>query len=548
MRVKQGLAAVVAALAVVVGFVVPTRAQQPAATIATVIISPVERTLKDTAWLIDALNVPGGFGGLIPIMGDNYTTGLDKSRPLGVVVTLQDGTPNPVVCLPNKDHKEFFAKLSEASLQVDDLGNGLYEVAVGPQLIMAKVTEKWIFVGQTEDAVSNPPADPATLFGDYHTRYNVTVKIDLQQLPADLKQSAIDNLRAGFEGAMQQAEEDDEFAKEMGELQMAQIEELINSTQQVVLGWLIDSGRQQIHLDGAVQYSAGSKLAKQMDAQAKLKSDLSGLSSAASSASFRVTSLTTDEADKKVAKQSIRNSIKQIEKQIANTGNVPEEIQTTIFEFINGLAGVFDKTIDEGVIDGAFNLSVEGDELNAVMGARIADGPTLEAKLKDLVKELPSTDDVVVQFDTGTHAGFNLHRVNIRIPSNEAEARAVFGETVKVTIAASPKLVLFGVSKQGEESIKKAIDGLNTKKNADVDAPVEGVIRLAALLRYAQSIKPNPALENVINIMSQYSGKDKISFKSTILPRGMVTRVTIDEGVLRSIGAAAQAGQGGGGF
>jgi hypothetical protein len=48
--------------------------------------------------------------------------------------------------------------------------------------------------------------------------------------------------------------------------------------------------------------------------------------------------------------------------------------------------------------------------------------------------------------------------------------------------------------------------------------------------------------------MSDYAGKDKVSVKGRVIPRGAVYRVNVEEGVMRSIGAAAKAGSGGGGF
>ncbi|MFO0940882.1 MAG: hypothetical protein U0930_08945 [Pirellulales bacterium] len=546
MRVKQWLATAAVALAMMVGLNTPTIAQQPAATVATVVIAPVERTLKDVSWLIEACNVPG-VSGFFEIMGENYTTGLDKTKPLGILVSLENGAPKPLVCLPVANAKEFFDKLGEASLQVDDLGDGMYEVGLGPQVFNAKSANGWLYVGQNEEALQNLPKNPAELFGDYHKRYNFTVKIDLQQLPEELKDMAIENLRNGFEGAMAQAQagksdEEREAAEEMAELQMAQIEELVRSTQQVVLGWLIDSSKQQIHFDGAVQYVAGSKLAKQMESQAKLKSDFTGLVLPNSSVEFRVTSLATNEEDKKVAKQSMQNSLDQIDAQLENS-SLPDEIADAISEFAEGFVGIFEKTIDEGVVDGAASASFTDDSVRILIGGRIADGHSLEAEIKKLVNKLPKTPDVKVEFDAGSYNGFNLHRVSIKVPSKEAKARAVFGDAVKVVVAGGDKAVLVCLDSAGDATIKAAIDSLKSKKGVDVTSPIQAALRLTGILKFAQNLNPNPVLENVIGVLGQYSGKDAIQVNSTVLPRGMVTRVSIDEGILRAIGSGVQAGQ-----
>lgn len=545
MRVKQWLASAALAVAVFAGLVVPSIAQQSVAPVATVVIAPVERTLEDVAWLIKAVNVEG-IGSLVSSMGDFYTTGLDKTKPMGVIITLEEGMPKALVCLPNSNHKEFFKQLSDAGVQVDELGKDMYEVAVGPQLIVAKVTKDWIFVGQNEEAVENLPKNPSELFGDYHTRYTLSVKIDLQQIPEELKETAIENLRAGFEGAMQnapgQTDEQKEAAAEMGELQMAQIEEMINSTQQVVLGWQIDSGKQQVYLDGAVLYTAGSKLAKQMEAQAKLKSGFTGLTLPGSSVDVRFTSLATNDDDKKVAKQSMENSLNQIEAQLENS-NLPENVTEAIQEFAEGFVEIFGKTIDEGVIDGAASVSVADDVLRVVIGGRLADGHALEAELKSLVEEMPKTNEVKIEFDVGKHNGFNLHKVAVKVPSNDAKAKALFGDSVNIMIAGGDKAAIIALDSTGDSTIKAAIDAIKAKPSVDVSSPVQGVVRLTGLLKYAQTLSPNPILEVTINELSQYVGKDSVSVNSTILPRGMVTRLTIDEGVLRAAGSAAQTGR-----
>lgn len=549
MRIKQWLATAALAVATLAGGLTPIHAQQAAGPVATIVIAPVGQTLKDISWLLTAVNVPE-ISGFIELMGDSYTNGLDKSRPLGVIITMEDDMPTPLVCLPETDYKAFFEALENASIEADDLGNGMFEFSVGPQLIVAKVANGWIYVGQSEEAVANPPKNPGEFFSvmDMDKRYNLSVRLDLQQLPEELKTSAIENLRTGFENAMdtqsaEQTEEQQAMAKEMGELQMAQLEELINSTQQIVLGWLVDSGKQQIHLDGALQYVAGSKLAKQMESQGKLKSDFTGLVLPGSSGEFRVTSFANSEDDKKVAKQSFRNSMIQVEAQLENS-NAPEVVIEAAKKFLAGFGGVFEKTIDEGVIDGAASISVADDTLRIVAGARVADGHAVETALKDLVAGIPANNDVKVEFDIGKHNGMNLHRLSVEIPSGNDEAKAAFGDSLQIYIAGGDKAVVISLDPSGDSGIKSAIDAMLAKKGVDV-TPVTGILRVASLLRFAQTINENPILDSAISTISKFSGKDTVTVNSTILPRGMITRLTIDEGVLRTIGTAAKSAGGG---
>jgi hypothetical protein len=552
MRVKQFLVTAAMSVAMFASVLSPVRAQQATAPFATVVIAPVGQTMKDVSWLLTAVNFPE-ISGFVEIMGESYTNGLDKSRPLGVLVSMDNGMPSPLVCIPSKDHKVFFEALEQAGMSADDLGDGLYEFSVGPQLVVAKVANGWIYVGQSEDAVENTPKNPGEMFSirDLDKRYSLAIRLDLKELPENMKDAAIENLRSGFENAMEQqsagqSEEQQAMAKEMGEVQMAQLEELINSTQELIVGFAIDRQKQQISLDGALQYAAGSKLAKQMESQGKLKSDYTGLVLPGSSVEFRVTSLATNEDDKKIAKQSFRNSMKQAESQLENS-NAPEPIATAVKKFLRGFGEVFEKTIDEGVIDAASSVSVADDTLRILSGARVADGRKVEKEVKDLIGALPKSNDVTVDFDFAKHNGFNLHRVNAKIPSGNEEAQAAFGDSVQVFVATGEKSVIFCLDPTGEAGVKAAIDAMAAKKAVEV-SPFTGIVRVASLLGFAQTIKPNPILENVIQAFSQFKDKDTVSINSTILPRGMITRVTIDEGVLKSIGTAAKTGGRNAGF
>jgi hypothetical protein len=156
---------------------------------------------------------------------------------------------------------------------------------------------------------------------------------------------------------------------------------------------------------------------------------------------------------------------------------------------------------------------------------------------------MPKTTEVKIEFDVGKHNGFNLHKVAVKVPSNDAKAKALFGDSVNIMIAGGDKAAIIALDSTGDSTIKAAIDAIKAKPSVDVSSPVQGVVRLTGLLKYAQTLSPNPILEVTINELSQYVGKDSVSVNSTILPRGMVTRLTIDEGVLRAAGSAAQTGR-----
>jgi hypothetical protein len=97
------------------------RAQQPQRPVAIVSISPLDRFLQDTSYLLKACNVPE-VGGLVGIMANQYTQGIDRTKPLGVSVTLDGQIPNATVFLPLKSREDFFGALAGMGIEPDDLG------------------------------------------------------------------------------------------------------------------------------------------------------------------------------------------------------------------------------------------------------------------------------------------------------------------------------------------------------------------------------------------------------------------------------------------
>ena len=119
------------------------------------------------------------------------------------------------------------------------------------------------------------------------------------------------------------------------------------------------------------------------------------------------------------------------------------------------------------------------------------------------------------------------------------------GDVLMLSKPIGTGLALAGGSKSDKQA---AIDGM--KKAPSVAAtPLDGVIEVGQIVEYAQSVSPNSMLDLVLQSIKEYAGKDKVLVNGNVIPRGVVYRLSIDEGVLRAIGAAAKAGgQNNGGF
>lgn len=551
MRFRSFMFSAVAMLSLLSGFASPgLRAQEATKPVAIVSISPLDRLLSDTSYLLRACNIPE-MSGLVTVMANQYTQGIDRTKPLGAIVTLDGQMPSAVVFMPMTSRDDFFGALAGLGIEPDDLGDGLFEIDANGQTLYAKEMPGWMYVGQSEDAFGNLPADPSASLGNLPEKYDLAVRMNLEALPDVIRDEITSQIRNGFERGMAeqqagQSEEEREAAREMGEASIQQLEQMLADTEQIILGWAVDSKEQKVYFDGGAMFVEGSKLAQQASDAANQTSDYTAFVLPQAAAKFRFSSTIAD-SDKPVAKNNLKNSMSQVEKQLEQSGDLPPEAKAMILEFINGMSAIAEQTIDEGVFDGAGSVSVADNSLTALVGGRIADGNALAEELKKVVAKLPSGPSVpTVDFDYETYEGITLHRVRMPVKIADPAAKKIFGDELLITVGTGDKSFFFSLDPTGDGSAKAAIDRMKSAL-AVKSSPVEGVIQLEQLLRFAQSVAPNSMLDNVIETMSQYEGKDKVMVNGSVIPRGAVYRLTLEEGVLRSIGSAAKGG-GGGGF
>ena len=70
--------------------------------VAVVSITSVEEVLGDIAWLTESAG-QGDFGKMVALLSGGYTVGMDKKRPIGLVVTIEDDEPKALGFLPVKN-------------------------------------------------------------------------------------------------------------------------------------------------------------------------------------------------------------------------------------------------------------------------------------------------------------------------------------------------------------------------------------------------------------------------------------------------------------
>ncbi len=525
--------------------------QTPEKPVAVVSIAPLDRLMQDFTYLARSCGA-ATFAGVGKVMVEQYTEGLDRSRPLGIAVHWTDNQPVPIVFLPVADRKVFFTALARASLVPDDLGGGLFAFDAGGQTIFAKDTGKWMIVARQEADLKAAPADPAASLGELPTRYDIALRMNVQALPADLREMAISQMKSGFERSLaeqgNQSPEEKAAAEEMGKATIAQMERIFNETDQVLFAISAAPANQRLQLDVGAQFVAGSDLAKQMEQHKTLTSDFTGLLIQGAAMSLRSTGLISD-PDKAVSKNNIRTMSRQIDSKLDDSGSLPTANKEAVKKFLASLVSVLEKTIDGGKLDVGGAISLNESKVRGVFGTLIADGMQVESAVKEFVGSMGNNPDMPkFEFNYAKHQNVNLHKVSVPLKTDNPIVQKVFGSELRFVIGTGAKALFLALDPDGDNVIKSSLDRVAGNMNKSV-TPGEMVVEVGQVLGFASELSPNPILTDATQTVQQSEGKDHIRVLSTLepasKPQGMIYQIMIEEGVLKGIGTAVLAGQGG---
>jgi hypothetical protein len=71
---------------------------------------------------------------------------------------------------------------------------------------------------------------------------------------------------------------------------------------------------------------------------------------------------------------------------------------------------------------------------------------------------------------------------------------------------------------------------------------------MVPLMGFLQTMQDNPMIASISSTLQQYSASDSLQVNTKVVPRGLVYRFTVEEGVLRAVGGAARSGMQPAGF
>lgn len=506
--------------------------------VAVVSLASIQETLADIGYVTRAAGAEDA-GRTAILLGNAFTNGLDKKRPIGLYIVQSAGEFQGVAFIPVSDINVVFETFKEQLGEPKDVGDGVLQVGTA-QTAFVKEVNGWAFVSQSKANLLKLPENPTTLLGQLPAQYNVAVKVFSQNFDPQLKRLAIDEMKAGFERGLDNsnADVDPEVAEALGRQIVGDMERFINESDELLIGLAIDAQSKKTYLDVSLTAIEGSTLAKQMALMQESKTAFGGFLKNDAALTLNLTSKLSPQ-DIQRGQQTIKQFRQKTMQQIDNDPDLAADKRGPAKAVVGKFFDVIDQTVAAGRIDGGAALVLEPESIAFAAGALVADGKALEAAVKDLVAlakdepEFPS-----VKLNAAQHAGVTFHRLTAPISENDKEARDLFGENIDIVLGTSEKSVYVAFGDNCEKLLVSIIDASAQQAQAVVP-PFQLNVSLLPILKFAESVDDNPAVPALVELLKK-AGNDRISLTATPITRGAQYRLEIQEGVLQVIGEAGK--------
>ena len=518
---------------------VPSRtlvaAEKPAVVVS---VSSVDGLLSNIEYLTGAAGT-GQIGLLARVLATPYLEGLDKQRPIGVLVEIA-GAPTGMAFVPVADFDKVLAKIEEVAAAPEDVGGGVKELDLQQRSIFFKEKNGWAFISDNAASLSELPENPGQLLDGLDKTYQVAVRVNVPSIPEPVRQMAIAEMRKGFQQSVagELDAQQRQLQESLGGQSLDGLIRFVEEADQVTVGLGVDHDSGSTYLDFNVTALPGTTLAKQMAEVAATKSDFTGFLLPDAAATLHFSSPVSEE-EKAQTLMMLNVARQKAIEEIDGDDDLPsDEARAKAKQVANSLIDVFQDTINSGLLAGGASLLLDGTKVQLVAGGYVADGTAVERNLRELVELTKKSDDAPeVVFNAGKHGDVNLHTVSLPVPDDEEEARRVLGDELVVVVGTGSKSVYLALGDGGVDLIKKVIDS-SASNNKDA-SPMILSVALGPILRFAAKFENDPKFAALADALADAQGKDHISIEAIPIDRGMSYRLGIENGVLQLIGKAA---------
>ena len=536
-----------ACLALTVLTCAPVAAQSPKPA-AVISIANLDDTMADINYLVDA----SGFGQMkfmIQTQIDHFLKGVDSTRPSGVLLYMDEGNEQPSALgfVPVEDLDDLLDTMSGFA-EVDEGDDYTTIITDDDKEILIKlVGNHAFFTDKAEMFERIPDAPPASLLGDLPTRFNVSARLFGQQIPKSLRDKAISTIRDAYEDQIELFEDENgvqaELQRKSHEINMKQIEDIIQETDQLVVGFVIDEEKKTISSEFEIIGTENSTLAKRAAANmTPEKSRFGGflLPGAAFTAISR-TKLIQEDIDQYT--QLSESGIDTIAKLINEESDLSTEELDAVKKAMADLSTAFLETLKDGAADGGIVLDLTKGNINLAGGVLTTDPKKVEQAAKDLAAEFEGklAELGTVKLNSGAHKDVTFHTFSVNTPEELDEMVDVFGEQIKIVIGIGQQETYFAAGSSPTELLTRLIDRNGVQDKAPATLGLYNVY-IAPIMEFAAATQPDELglVQKMADALAE-GGRDRLQYELKPLKNGFSVRMDLQDGVLELIQVATEA-------
>jgi len=512
---------------------------QMAKPIAVVSLASLNEDLSDIAYVTRTAGMPD-YGDTARFFVGGMAAGIDKQRPIGAYVVPQGNDFLRVLFVPVEPNGlATIFKLHRDTLgQPKDAGNGVQEVGIN-RSVFVKEQNGWAFVAMEKESLASLPQDPAALLGDLPKKYNIAAKLMIQNVPAEIRRTVIDQLKIGTERflnspAARQQNIDREQAQQLTSAYFGSLDRLMTEGDEAFIGLGIDEPSKKVVLDLGFSAKKGTSLARSMKLQSEAKSNFTGFVQPKAAATMTLASKLGPE-DIKQAQDGLKAARGQWVKQLDDSPEVPADKREVAKSALNQLIDIIQGTIATGKMDGGATLILLPKSISFAFGGFVADGAAVDRLLKtiaDLGQGIPNFPEL--KLNVGSIGELKLNRLIGPLPPGADDARELLGENIDIIIGVAPKAVIVAGGKDSEGLLHQVLDK-SKQAGEQAVSPFRLVVSLLPIMKFSQSVKDSPPAAAMIASLEQ-SGNDQIVVVSEAKSTSTTTHVEVQEGVIKAIG------------
>ncbi len=516
------------------------RADEPVKPVVILSIASVDHLMENFAYLTKVAG-RGEMGGQLQGLVSAFIQDFDRTRPAGVLITMEDGQPKGVGFLPIPDADKVFRTIKDKlGAEVDDLGGGMKKLTLGKGTYL-KQQGDWLYFTDHPRHLARLPADPVAMLGGLDKQYAMAVRFFVGNIPQSVKDVADYSVQAKIDADLNAShladpEIDTAFLETLRASLKKWASTLINDSDQITIGWAVDSKSRRTYIELNAQSKDGSSLSHQLQSLTESRSAYTGFLLDDAAVAFQG-SLQISEQGQQQIDAFLQYVRKKAMKGMDTDPNTPEAVK----EIASSVLDVVDQTVRQGKTDVGATLLLAPESFKFVAGVRVADGHALAdafQRLFELAKHQPNVPEV--NFFAEKYRDLDLHTLVLPIAESDKDARKILGQNVDITIATGPESLYFALGKGSDTLLKKVADR-SAENGEQKVAPVQLRVALKPIMNFLASVdKENLKQSAMAEVIEQASGGDGILLRVQPIDGGIGCRLEIEEGVLELIGKVSQ--------